>query len=106
MAEEVKIHLEGGPCDGRNATVTRSGDLLPGFKCEGTDYQPTTHETKAGRIVYTTAASQAPPPVNTPGHHATGSWHRLMKASLHDLPTAVQASNEHLRAIRRISRSH
>lgn len=106
MAQTVRIHLEGGPCNGRNATVHRDGDLLPGFKCSGVDYQPTSHVTKQGRVVYTTKESQAPPPINKPGHHATGAWHRLMKASLHDLPHSVQRSQENIRAIRRIVRSH
>lgn len=106
MATTVRIHLQGGPCNGTNTTVQRTGDLLPGYTCKGTEYQPTDQVTGAGRVIYTTKASQQQPPPQVPQHHATGSWHRLMKASLHDFPHAVQRSNEHLRQIRRLSRSH
>lgn len=106
MADTVRIHLSGGPCNGDNATVHRQGDLLPGFVCKHTDYQPTPGTTATGRVVYTTKQSQQPPPAATTEKHATSSWTRLMEATLHDLPVAVQRSHEHLRALRRLVRSH
>lgn len=101
---QVQIHLKGGPCDGRNATVERSGDLLPGYTCKGTLYEPTDAVTPAGRVVYTTEDSQKKAEETPPKTHATKSWHNLMKASLHDLPTAVQKGKRNARALARITR--
>jgi len=106
VADTVRIHLQGGPCDGQNATVTRKGDLLPGFTCKGTNYQPTAETTATGRVVYTTKISQQKPPAKTTEKHATEAWNRLAKAGLHDLPKAVQRSNENIRALKRLVRNN
>ncbi len=99
MATTVKIHLQGGPCDGQNATVQRSGDLLPGFTCKGTDYQPTETVNAAGRVVYTTKQSQqAPPPAATP-NKAHSSWHQMLVNMFVDVPKELHGSRRAREAI-------
>jgi len=91
--ETVQIQLEGGPCAGRNATVKRTGDLLPGYTCQGTDYQPTAKVTSDGRVIYTTKASQQKPP--TPvvrAAHAHGGYADLQRTVNVHMPTALHAA--------------
>jgi hypothetical protein len=83
VAELVSIRLKGGPCDGRKATVKRTGDLLPGYTCEHVNYQPTGNVTKGGSVIYTTAESQKPKPAPATGPvaqptSAHKAWHHMM----------------------------
>jgi hypothetical protein len=104
---QVPIHLEGGPCNGRNAVVTRSGDLLPGYTCRGVDYQPTDRVTSAKRVIYTTKASQsgggggagAPVAVPSKAHKA---WNTMLRTIFVDSPKELKQAYNARAAIRRL----
>jgi hypothetical protein len=104
---QVPIHLEGGPCNGRNAVVTRSGDLLPGFTCRKVNYQPTSKVTPAGRVVYTTKASQsgggdgggAPVAVPAKAHKA---WNTMLRTIFVDAPKELKHAHNARAALRRL----
>ena len=105
MADTVRIHLEGGPCAGHNATVTRTGDLLPGFTCKGADYQPTERVTADNRVVYTTKASQQKDSGSGGSgdlkrSHGPGSWHQMLRRVFVDAPNELQRSAKAREAMR------
>ena len=107
MAETVKIHLQGGPCNGKNATVQRGGDLLPGYKCRGVQYEPTGRVTASGRVVYTTKASQEQPPPPTGGPvkepaRAHKAWHSMLRTIFVDAPKELRHSYNARAALRRL----
>lgn len=107
MATTVKIRLEGGPCDGQNATVQRSGALLPSHTCKGVNYQPTERVTVGGRVVYTTKASQQKPPPQADADgvktaRAHGAWHGLMRTVAVDAPKELQRAAKAREAIRQL----
>ena len=107
MADTVKIRLEGGPCDGRNATA-RVADFGPvGVKCGGVDYQPTARTTAGGRLIYTTKASQQPKPPPGAGpvarpNKAHRAWHNMLHEVFVDVPKELHGSARARRAIRRL----
>jgi hypothetical protein len=108
VADTVGIRLEGGPCDGRDATVKRTGDLLPGFTCRKVDYQPTARVTAGGRVVYTTKASQKPPPPAPSSSSAKplkahGAWHGMLVAVFVTVPKELGRSADARKAIRRLT---
>lgn len=109
MASKVKIRLEGGPCAGRNATVTRTGDLLPAFTCEHVEYEPTAKVTQSGRVVYTTKASQKPKPVPGSGSGATpnrahSSWHDMLHSMFVQAPKELHTSANARQALRHLAK--
>lgn len=111
MATTVRIHLEGGPCAGQNAAVKRTGDLLPGYTCKGTNYQPTERSTPAGRVVYTTAASQKPPPTSgsedgVKRAKALGSWHHMTRRVFSDAPKELRHTEKARAEIRGLRHRH
>ena len=105
MAEQVKIRLKGGPCDGQNATVKRTGDLLPDFTCKATHYQPTGTVTTDGRVVYTTKKSQETPPPPAPTGtvkltKAHSAWHHMLRRVFVDAPEELRRTAEARDALR------
>lgn len=106
MADTVRIRLEGGPCDGQNATVQRSGDLLPGFTCKGVNYQPTERVTADGRVIYTTAASQQPPPPAREPNKAHHAWHGMLVDVFVNVPKELHGSAKARESIRGLRHRH
>jgi hypothetical protein len=79
--------------------VQRSGDLLPGHDCGGVNYQPTARKTAGGRIIYTTQASQKPPPPVAKPNKAHKSWHNMLVNMFVDVPKELHGSRKAREAI-------